>query len=278
MGAATKGGSSRSGPLPLHPMGVGDIIDGVFRLVRANAGALAPTLLLLALPFYALISYAGRNGASAFQIFSNLGSLQNQTSGTQGVSGWEWVGLAGIWLVQPVAAGAVCRAVAASYRGESLRAAQVAKMRAAQVLALVLASVVGHLFELVGLVLCVLPGLAVMAFLFLTAPAIVMEGLGPIAGLRRSLRLVSHHFWRVLGIMLLGCLLSYLVVLIMTLVPDLVAGVLSPHLRAVVAAIVGTVGAALQWALYANLAALLYLDQRIRQEGLDLEVMAARAR
>jgi hypothetical protein len=46
----------------------------------------------------------------------------------------------------------------------------------------------------------------------------------------------------------------------------------------VVAAIVGTVGAALQWALYANLAALLYLDQRIRQEGLDLEVMAARAR
>jgi len=259
-------------------MGLGDIIDGVFRLVRANGRALAPFLALLALPFYAMIAYGGRNGSSAVQFLSNLGSLQSQSSGTAGVSGWQWAGLVGSWLVQPVAAGAVCRAAAASYRGEQLRASEVARIRAPQVFALVVASIIGHVLELVGCVLCILPLFAVMAFLFLTAPAIVMENLGPIAGLRRSFRLVSRHFWRTLGIMLFGCLLIYLVLLVMTIVPDLIGLALSPHADAVVVALVGTVSAAVGWALYANLASLLYLDQRIRQEGLDLEVMAARRR
>jgi hypothetical protein len=259
-------------------MGLGDIIDGVFRLVRANAGALAPYLIAVALPFYVLVAYASRNSASALQLLSNLGSFQSQSSGQGASVGWEWLGVAGACLAQPLAAGAVCRAVAASYRGQQLRAIEVARARPAQMLALLLASLIGHVFEAVSFVFCFLPGLAVMALFFLTTPAIVMEGLGPIAGLRRSWRLVSHRFWRVLGIMLLGCLLSYIAVLLMALIPDVIAAFVSTHVRAVIVAVVGTVGAALQWALYASLAALLYLDQRVRQEGLDLEVMAARRR
>src|SRR4051812_31902651 len=32
-----KAGSSRTGPLPLHPMTVSDVLDGAFKLLKANA-------------------------------------------------------------------------------------------------------------------------------------------------------------------------------------------------------------------------------------------------
>lgn len=257
-------------------MGLGDIVDGVFRLVRANAAALAPVLVLFALPFYAFISYEKAKGPTIGQLFANLGTVQETSSSA---TDWQLLAELGLFVAMGVAAGAVCRTVSASYKGEHLSVGQAIRLSPRQWLALLIASILGHLLEFVGLVLCVLPGLTFMAFFFLTAPAIVMEGLGPIEGLRRSLRLVSHQFWRVLGIMLLGCLLIYLVVVIIELVPDIVsAAVASAHAQAVIGAVVGTLGASLEWALFANLGALLYFDQRIRQEGLDLEVMAARAR
>ena len=121
-------------------------------------------------------------------------------------------------------------------------------------------------------------GLVVMALFVLTAPAIVLEGLGPVAGMRRSWRLVKRRFWPVLGTALLGGLMASLAVSLVGLLPDSLAALASPHVRAVLDAVVGTFTEAFEWALVTMLATLLYFDQRIRQEGLDLEVMAARAR
>jgi hypothetical protein len=275
-----KAGSARTGPLPLHPMSLGDIIDGVFRLVRANVLVLAPTLMLVALPFQALIAYAGRNNQSLVQILSNLGSLQGQRSTTihAGDLVLTYLGELGLFLVMPVVAGMVARTVAASYRGEQLSAGEAAALGGRAVVALLVASVLGHLLEVAGFCLCFLPCLVFMAFLFLTGPAIALEGLGPMAGLRRSWRLVRGRFWPVLGTMLLGILLGEVSVGIVSLVPDALAQLAPPHVRAVIDAVIGTAGSAFEWAIYANLASLIYLDQRIRQEGLDLEVMAAQAR
>ena len=51
---------------------------------------------------------------------------------------------------------------------------------------------------------CGFPALAVMTWFLVTAPVIGAEGLGPIAAMRRSARLVSRRFWRVLGLALLS--------------------------------------------------------------------------
>ena len=48
------GGSQRTGPLPLHPMSVGDILDGAFKLFRANAR----TLVICVAAFTAAIKLA----------------------------------------------------------------------------------------------------------------------------------------------------------------------------------------------------------------------------
>jgi hypothetical protein len=144
--------------------------------------------------------------------------------------------------------------------------------------ALVVASLLVHVLEGLAALLCLLPALVVMALFVLTAPAIVLEGLGPVAGMRRSWRLVKRRFWPVLGTAVLGGLMASLAVSLVGLLPDALAALASPHVRAVMDAIVGTFTEAFEWALVTMLATLLYFDQRIRQEGLDLEVTAARAR
>lgn len=256
-------------------MSLGDIIDATFKLLRANASALAPMLLLAALPFEALTAYAQRNAVSLSQVFSQLGDLQGSTAtASAGDFTLVAIGALGLWTVTPIVAGAVCRRVAASYLGGQLAAGAVTRSAGRRAAALLVASILGHLLEGLGFLSCVLPGIAVIALLFLTAPAVVIEGLGPVAGLRRSWRLVAHRFWPVLGTVLLGGFLALVTVEIVSVVPEALAGLAAPHLRAVVDAVVGTVGQAFEWALGSILATVLYLDQRVRQEGLDLEVMA----
>jgi ACR3 family arsenite efflux pump ArsB len=145
-------------------MSFGDLIDGVFRLLRANARALAPLLLVLAVPFEALSAYATRNSAGLSQVLSNLADLQNRQfslSTTDLVL--SVVAELGIFLMTPVVAGVVCRTVAISYIGEQPGSRQVSRLGARLLLALVVASVMVHALELVASVLCLLPGMVVMA-------------------------------------------------------------------------------------------------------------------
>jgi hypothetical protein len=260
-------------------MSFGDIIDGVFRLLRANARALAPLLLAAALPFEVVSAYATRNSVGLSQVLSGLTDLQaHQVSLSRADLALAFAAELGTFLMTPVVAGAVCRTVAISYNGEQAGGRQVAKLRAGRLVALVVASLMVHALELLGAVLCVLPGLVVMAFFVLTAPAIVLEGLGPVAGMRRSWGLVKRRFWPVLGTALLGGLMASVAVDLVAVLPDALAALASPHGRAVIDAVVGTFATAFEWALVTMLATLLYFDQRIRQESLDLEVMAAQAR
>ena len=270
-------GSSRTGPLPMYPMAVGDILDAIFRLLRANAKALAPVLLLIAFPFEAIAAYNSRNGPSLTQTFSNLGNPANEPTVSQSERVVSYLVVLAIALMTPVVAGFVCRTVATSYLGEQLASGQVVRTSARAVLALIVSSFLVHICELLGGVLCILPGLAFMALFVATAPAIVIEGLGPVAGMRRSWRLVRQRFWPVLGTAVLGGLMVAIMAGIIAAVPEqIVAAIAGSHAGAVADAILGTCTQAFSWSVAATLATLIYFNQRIRFEGLDLQVMAAR--
>src|SRR5687768_14904370 len=67
-----KGGSARTGPLPLHPMTVGDILDGAFKLLKANirtivivAGAFVVPVALISAVFTQSVS------TNPFDAFTN---------------------------------------------------------------------------------------------------------------------------------------------------------------------------------------------------------------
>ena len=121
--------------------------------------------------------------------------------------------------------------------------------------------------------------------LSLFAPAVVLERQGPADSLRRSSRLVKGSWWRVFGILLLTNLIVGIASAILTVPFGLgqraIAGHTSSLGVAAVAAIVGAVGGIIAGTitrpLLAGVIVLLYVDLRIRREGLDMALQTAAA-
>lgn len=128
-----------------------------------------------------------------------------------------------------------------------------------------------------------------VAIKLMVAPAaVVIEELGALAGLRRSWDLTRANWWRILGITLvvgiLVAVITQVVLIPASLLPSVLSGVVSPHggrgqdatltvavsiITAVVGALVGAVGYAFQ----TSVMALLYLDLRMRKDGLDIALL-----
>jgi hypothetical protein len=121
----------------------------------------------------------------------------------------------------------------------------------------------------------------------LSVPVVVLEHQGPVAALTRSWRLVRRSFWRVLGILLLAGIVvsvaSFVLQLPFSLLEALAGGSggvfgLTAS-RSVAAVIIGGVGSIVAGAvtrpISAGVTVLLYLDMRMRKEGLDLALQNA---
>jgi ethanolamine utilization microcompartment shell protein EutS len=136
-------------------------------------------------------------------------------------------------------------------------------------------------------------GALVMIWLYiqlsLTAPALMLEKQGVVASMKRSWKLVTGAWWRVLGIQLLALILVTIVTSIIALpfllVGDAVAGdgssgffstgATSSWTYLVILGVGGTIGTAVTLPITAGCTTLLYLDQRIRRESLDIELIGA---
>jgi hypothetical protein len=135
------------------------------------------------------------------------------------------------------------------------------------------------------MVLCLVPGVWAAWLFSVASAALVLERLGPLAALRRSARLVRGSFPRWIGLMgLTFALMSPINVLsgLLTL-PELepwrerlswLQGMRYDVAYVVLAALVNGLGTA----LFGIVLTVLYLDLRVRAEGLDLAMGLERAR
>lgn len=126
----------------------------------------------------------------------------------------------------------------------------------------------------VATALLVIPGLYLLLSLAFAAPALLLDGKGPIAALIYSNALVYRHWWRTLLILLVGlAVLSALYGVVFVVIGIVFALRGTPDL-AVVAAVTTATGIILGAALAPFLFALMlasYGELRVRREGLDLE-------
>ena len=126
--------------------------------------------------------------------------------------------------------------------------------------------------------------------LSLSSPALMLEKQGVFASIARSYKLVRGSWWRVFGVQLLAVLLAFVISSIVsipfTVIAQIVGGGNATGLFAatsapvswsflIVIAIGGVVGTTLTFPLSAGMTALLYMDQRIRREALDIELARA---
>lgn len=131
-----------------------------------------------------------------------------------------------------------------------------------------------------GAVLAVL----VAVVLALAAPAYVLEGISATTALRRSRTLVQGRFWPVLGILVLAAIIVAVVAGVVGIPFGVIAGAAgsaagqtNPYapLPLLITSIGTVVGATLTTPFQAGVTGLLYIDQRMRREGFDIELQRA---
>lgn len=278
-GSRPKGGSARTGPLPLHPMTLSDILDGAFNLFKAEVRSIVLVTAAFIVPVQLLAAFLQRDylgGSGLFDIFRDPTAAEAALdSGSAGQAWSTLIAFAATVLVLPFVAGAVSRIVSAAYLGERLSPGAALRAVRSRWWAFIVAWVLVHLLEAAGTVLCILPGLLVMALFVPVAPAIAVEGLGPVKAMRRSFRLVKPRMWPVLGIALLSGLLASTVGSVLSGVPSVLALVVGLEWGWLLLAMGGVLSGLVSTPLVAIVATLVYYDGRIRQEGLDLQIMAA---
>ncbi|MEU9078875.1 hypothetical protein [Kitasatospora sp. NPDC048538] len=125
----------------------------------------------------------------------------------------------------------------------------------------------------------------------LAAPALMLEKQGVVTALSRSRRLVRGSWWRIFGVTLLGEVLSFIVAMVIA-VPFRFLGLVlgfddvdrqvdlnsiahQPAAMLVTTAVAGIIAATLTIPFLAALNVLIYVDQRIRREALDIELARA---
>jgi hypothetical protein len=303
----------KPGVVALRPLKLGDFFDGAFKTIRRNPkamvglAALVSTVAMILPVFIALLLAASGDlsfdvsspdsgvsglGTGAVSLVSNLGGLFGAIA---------TVVLNGM-LVRVVAEAVLGRKTSigeawAAVRGRLLRLFGLTLLNVlAGVLLLGVPVAVGVLVGFssgvgagfaVGVPLallgfCALLFVQVRCFL-LAPPALVLERTGVFASVRRATSLSRDQFWRLLGIWLLTNLVVGVASQIVAIPLGLIGG-------AAGVVIGGTTGAlALVFASYlsqiivgaittpftSGVVALQYVDQRIRKEGLDVQLIAA---
>jgi hypothetical protein len=275
-----KAGSARTGPLPLHPMTFGDILDGAFKLLKANVRTIVLVSAVFLVPVNLVAAFFQRDllGGYGLLQLANDPSLVDQAANT-GPSNALLLGtvIAALasFLITPFVGGAVSRIVASSYLGEELDPGPVMRATGRRFLALLGAFFFTLLLKLVGALFCLVGALVPMTFFLVTTPAVMVEELGPIQAMARSVTLVRTRFWPVMGIGILSGLLASVLEWILSWPFGIVVSVIGFRWGWILAAIGEILPALVTMPLVAIVATLVYFDLRIRNEGFDLQMIAA---
>lgn len=119
-----------------------------------------------------------------------------------------------------------------------------------------------------GFVLLIIPGIMFAVMFYVALPACVVERLGPIASMKRSMALTKGHRWKIFGILILVALINVIAATVITTVLTVVGGVKAMLIgRFLWQVIMGAFGAVV--------VAVIYHDLRAAREGIDVERMAA---
>ena len=266
-------------PSMLRPATTADLLDGGFAFLKARPRAAVGMAAAFVVPLQILIAWLQRDvlGGGAFtQALSDpTGSAifaDDQDAGVETL-----LALVGPSLVLSFVAGAIVLMLVAEQAGTELAPGDALRGSLRRGWSLAVAWFLVHVLEGLALLALVLPAFAVMTLFVVVAPAAAAERLGPIAAMRRSWRLCRRRFWFVFGVAGLSGLVASTVEWILALLPTILADELGGTVGWVVLAVGQSFASLVAIPVVAATTALLYLDLRLRLEGLDLELDAVAA-
>jgi hypothetical protein len=306
------GAAHKPGAIPLRPLTLGEMYDGAFRIIRFNPKATVGSAVLVAtitmlLPVVVTAILTWTIGAT----FDATGEdpTTDDVAGQLGAFGALGLGavlqIFGLlfvtgMIVHVTAAAAVGRRLSlgqawAATRGKRWKLVGLSMLLWLMSLTLIAAYVVGLvvvittsevlfavLFSLAWTVgfLCVLFWFWIRVY-YLPVPALMLEPVGIVGALGRGFRLSRRQFWRIFGIALLtyiiaqigGSMLSFPI----SLIGQIGLFALDPEYAllglVVLQALTSVVAAAFVAPFSSAVLSLQYVDQRMRKEAYDVELM-----
>jgi hypothetical protein len=285
----------RPGCVPLRPLGLGDILDGSFKVIRRN-----PRTTLGLSAMVAVLQIAVLAVVQIFAFSRLASSIDNSNPNSPRVNlgqlvGAEGTAVAGALLsavFAVVLSGMLTVVITEDVLGNQLSLEKVWARIRPKLLRLIGLSLVVGLVPVLALVLCIAPGIWLWGIWAVAVPAMIVEDTKVFGSLGRSKRLVDGTFWRVWGIRALGALMVSVASGLITVPFSAVAAAVSGHqlfsttgtgnLSLPVAyVLISSIGSVLATTLTAPVKAaidsLLYVDLRMRKEGLDIVLQQAAA-
>ncbi|MFG2295243.1 hypothetical protein [Streptomyces sp. NPDC048603] len=302
--------AAKPGVIPLRPLGLGEILDGAVTTMRTHWRSVLPITLVVAVLIELISITLQRTVLSEYLVVPDESATPEEAlealGDTMVVSMADsFIQLVGSVVVTALLMMIFSRAVLGrpSSIGDAWREARPHLLRLAGLTLLLIVGALaialvlmlpGALVDSAGLVaLGAIGALVLIAWLWvkfaLAAPALMLERGGVIPSLRRSAKLVRGAWWRIFGISILTSIITGFVAMIIVSAFAVVGSLFTdegvsgfvegtsvdswPFL--IISGIGAVIALTIVMPMQAGVTALLYIDQRIRREALDLELARA---
>jgi len=268
------GDAGEPGGAPLRPLGIGEVLDAAFGLYRRTATSLWRIVLIVIAPV-AAVEQVAIAASLPRGSFVRDGTLYTPTGTVGGLAVVVQLVLGLLSVLVLNGALAIC--LVDAYIGnpidwrESLRAA------AERLGPLVWLALAYGIAVTVAFVLFVVPGVYLVVVWSVSIPALMFERVGAVGALGRSLQLTRGRWWATFAVLLCAAALLGAALLAVGAILGAVQSALAVSDTAAWAAIgaLGTIVTDLiVYPFIAAVTAVLYIDLRVRREGLSLERLA----
>ncbi|MFV0460074.1 MAG: hypothetical protein ACK5MT_15015 [Actinomycetales bacterium] len=311
---------AKPGVIPLRPLTLGDILDGTFQVMRRLPGpifgsaAIVATVMAMATTFATWVMATQLAG----MLDSSTAPAAEEMVGTFALASAVWIVSTAIaFLAQAVLSGVLVVPTGKATTGHGITFAEVWRealpragaligwallltvaevavfvLTAAPVIALTVAlNEPGWLFLLFLLIPAWLAGLVWVLGRLSFVPAVMMlEKVGIGRGFSRSRSLSTGSFWRIVGILVLGMIITWMVALVLSVPGSIISGIVAAiqepdpasalggtPLQLMVNALTLILTRTIALPFMSILTTMVYVDTRIRREGLDVQLARAAA-
>ena len=273
--------SEYPGLIPLRPLGVGEILAAAVLLVRRHLLPLGAVAVLVS-GLSTAVTLGVLAGTGSLSSYADSTWLNDLLAGTSTSIPGSILLAAGLGTLvstigAPIVAGLASAYAGAEALGRNASGAVTERLAGRWPVLLGVAASVGVLVSL-GLAVFLVPGVIAYLVLALAAPVAVMERSGVQASLRRSAQLTHGHRGRILGAVALAMIIGFFLDVLASTLATAVFGAVDAVTLLVITQSVSVLVAGLTGSFTGAVVAVLYIDVRIRSEGLaDSLRMAAAA-
>jgi hypothetical protein len=252
---------------PLRPLRPLQLVDGGFAMLRARPWQVMTIAAVFVIPTELLGAFLQR-GSSASVIDALNDSSGDQNSGLALPLTVQLISS----LALPFVAVAMARLVVADRLGTVTTTGEALRSVWPRSWALLAAWFLIHVVYALGSFCLLVPSVLMMGLTIVVAPVIALERLGPLAAIRRSQTLCRRRYWSCLGVALLSAAVTGALSLALKALPDVLGLFTLGHWGWLLAGVTNAAITLVTAPVVAATAVLLYLDLRVRTEGIDIEM------